>query len=155
MRQIEQVERVLIAAGGGVVTRDLGASGLNLLSFEGETKLVIVELVNNDTVNRVLGVRPTDGSALPTGLMDMSMSANSYRRTIVMLNANNEIDTNLGVATSEAYLVGEVGGDGVVAFSDYQPTVSAFQDEVFRNEDLTSLLGADAGNVEGILVHTY
>ena len=116
MRQIEPRDpKVAINLLAGLNTIDLGASGQNLLNFEGETKAVIIELVNtNTTTKRTGGVAPV-GTSMPTAHWQVQMAVSSYARIPVVLNASDQVLILIGSTDIKAYLVGEIGGDGFVA----------------------------------------
>ncbi|MBP9855425.1 MAG: hypothetical protein KBD53_11215, partial [Candidatus Omnitrophica bacterium] len=120
-----------------------------VLSYSGSTKLVTIMVVSNSA--KWVGVRPT-GSVIADGKTRWRTDAtDNYYIVTMMINASNQIDLYAEDNTVQFYLLAEIGGAGVVAFSDLKLPTSGPQPNVWKDEDGTSYFGANAGNVSAVM----
>ncbi|MBP9854974.1 MAG: right-handed parallel beta-helix repeat-containing protein, partial [Candidatus Omnitrophica bacterium] len=120
-----------------------------ILNFSGSTKLVTIMVVSSS--DRKVGIRPTGTTFGDNMTRWRTEPTDNYYIVTMMLNASNQIDLYAEDNTAQFYLIAEMGGAGVVAFSDLKVPNAGPQANVWKDEDGTSYFGANAGNVSAVM----
>lgn len=137
------------------LTNDNTWRTVDLTSFlqRTDTKIVLLEMDNPTTVTPSLAaIRDTSSSLSTTVQTNFTNTIEGDHDTFaVALDGSNQIQYR---ATNQAriFIKGELGGDGVETFSTL--TATGRTNNAWGDEDITSSVGVDAGNIEAIVCVT-
>jgi len=122
-------------------------------------KFVELEIVFGTALSQNFSARPT-GTSLLDNVWDGVYQPDSYTTLTMRVDASRQVDlkTPEPVGQVTVFVIGEWGGDGVVDLGVDYPLATGWttgNTGTYREFDLTSIVGADAGNVEAVLFYAY
>ncbi len=148
MRQFESIEAITVPS----FTRDGTFQTVTLTGLNPATKLVTVQIIAGGSASTV-GVRPT-GTAFADLVFEFDVTGFSHHSVILPINGSDQLDFSASTAVATFLIIGEWGGNGVVALPDLVQATgwTAKPDgnsETWRDLDLTSVISDHDPNLVG------